>query len=57
MVAVEVGAGEGSRVAIVNTVGGVVGSADNVISVGDRLGSGVIGEGVGSKVVGETLGS
>ncbi len=51
------GEGEGSRVAITNTVGGVVGAADNGISVGDRLGSGVIGDGVGSKVVGETLGS
>ncbi len=57
MVADEVGAGEGSRVVIINTVGGMVGSADNGISVGDRLGSGVIGDGVGSKVVGETLGS
>ncbi len=57
MVVVEVGTGDGARVEMINSVGGVVGSADIGISVGDRLGSGVIGEGVGSDVVGEILGS
>ena len=57
MVVVKVGTGDGARVEMINSVGGVVGSADIGISVGDRLGSGVIGEGVGSDVVGETLGS
>ena len=56
-IAMNVGAGEGSRVAMINSVGGTVGSKVVGVSDGAGLGSRVVGEAVGSRVVGVSDGA